>query len=64
MDEPVPVDAPPKAKRGFAAMSPETRRRLQSMGGKACPDASRGFSDRKTAAKAGKIGVKSRWKKP
>lgn len=29
------TDNKPKAKRGFAAMSPETRRKITSMGGKA-----------------------------
>ncbi len=49
--------APTKARRGFAAMSPELRREIASRGGKAVPPEKRSFSTNAgLAAKAGKIG--------
>jgi general stress protein YciG len=45
------------SKRGFASMTPEKRRRIASMGGKAVPAESRSFSkDRKLASAAGRKG--------
>lgn len=50
-----------KARRGFAAMDPETRRRIAKMGGKAVPPEKRSFSqDRKLAAASGRRGGKNR----
>jgi general stress protein YciG len=45
-----------KAKRGLAAMTPERRREVQSMGGKAVPADKRAFNDRTLARHAGKRG--------
>jgi len=46
-----------KGKQGFASMSPERRRKIQSKGGKAVPGYKRVFSrDRELARRAGKIG--------
>jgi len=51
------ADAPverPKVKRGFAALSPEKRREIASMGGKSHPADNRTFSKhRALAAEAG-----------
>ena len=44
------------SRRGLAAMDPEKRRLIQSMGGKAVPAEARAFSDRTLAAAAGKMG--------
>jgi general stress protein YciG len=45
---------PAKAKRGFAAMSPERRIKIARLGGKAVPPEKRSFStDRALAAAAG-----------
>jgi len=47
----------PKSRRGFAAMSPETQRRIASMGGKSVPNDKRSFSqNRDLAASAGRKG--------
>lgn len=49
-----------KSKRGFAGMSPERRREIASMGGKAVAPESRSFSrDASLAAAAGHKGGKS-----
>ena len=45
-----------KKPRGLAAMSPERRREIQSMGGKAVPKEKRAFNDRTLARHAGKLG--------
>jgi general stress protein YciG len=46
-----------KSKRGLAAMSPEKRREVQSMGGRAVPAESRAYSkDVKLAREAGRRG--------
>jgi hypothetical protein len=45
-----------KKPRGLAAMTPERRREIQSMGGKAVPAEKRAFSDRTLARHAGKRG--------
>jgi len=46
-----------KAKRGLAAMTPERRREVQSMGGRAVPAESRAYSkDVKLAREAGRRG--------
>lgn len=45
------------SKRGFASMTPEKRRQIASMGGKAVPAEARSFSkDRKLASEAGRKG--------
>lgn len=52
-------EAPPetKGKRGFASMSPEARRLICSMGGKAVPKEKRSFSkDNELAKRAGAKG--------
>jgi len=47
----------PKAKRGFAAMSPEKRREIARLGGAAVPNEKRSFSQsHDLAAKAGRKG--------
>lgn len=47
----------PKKLRGFAAMDPETQRRIASMGGKAVPADQRSFrKDRQLASEAGRRG--------
>ena len=51
------------SRRGLAAMDPEKRRLIQSMGGKAVPAEARAFSDRTLAAAAGKMGGLRRRKK-
>lgn len=49
--------ARPKSKRGFASMSPEKRREIARLGGKAVSAEKRSFSkDRALAAAAGKKG--------
>ena len=49
----------PKAKRGLAAMSPEKRREIARLGGKAVPSDKRGFSNNpELARRAGAIGGK------
>ena len=54
------MEEPVKTKRGFAAMSPEEHRRVASLGGKAVPAASRGFSNNpEAAAAAGRKGGKA-----
>lgn len=46
-----------KAKRGFAAMSPDKRREIAARGGAAVPPEKRSFSQsRELAASAGRIG--------
>lgn len=45
-----------KKPRGLAAMTPERRREIQSMGGKAVPPEKRAFNDRTLARHAGKRG--------
>jgi general stress protein YciG len=51
-------DIRPKARRGFAAMSPELQRKLSAKGGVAVPAKKRSFSqDRDLAVRA----VHSRW---
>jgi general stress protein YciG len=45
-----------KKKRGFAAMPPEKRREVSSMGGKAVPAEKRTYSDKEKAAIAGRRG--------
>lgn len=48
---------PTKAKRGFAAMSPDRRREISAKGGSSVPAEKRAFSqDRALAAAAGKTG--------
>lgn len=50
-----------KKKRGFAAMTPEQRRTIQSAGGRAVPVEKRTFSqDRKLASQAGKTSAARR----
>lgn len=50
----------PKKRRGFAAMDPEKRRQIASMGGKAVPKEKRSFSkDRVLASKSGRKGGSS-----
>ena len=52
-------EQPPKRKRGLAALSPERRRAIAAMGGKAVPPEKRAFSqDHQFAAKAGRKGGK------
>jgi general stress protein YciG len=47
----------PKAKRGFAAFSPERRREIAARGGASVPPGKRSFSqNRELAARAGRIG--------
>ena len=47
----------PKAKRGFAAMSPERRREIAARGGASVPAEKRAFSQsRDLAASAGRTG--------
>lgn len=49
-----------KAKRGFAAMDPEKRRKIASKGGKAVPAEKRSFAtNREMAAEAGRKGGKN-----
>lgn len=52
------TEAPtPKARRGFAAMDEETRRRIAAKGGASVPASKRSFSkDRQLAADAGRKG--------
>jgi general stress protein YciG len=45
-----------KKPRGLAAMTPEKRREVQSMGGKSVPADKRAFNDRALARHAGKRG--------
>lgn len=46
-----------KSRRGFAGMSPEKRRQISSLGGKAQPSEKRSFSlNRELAAEAGRKG--------
>lgn len=52
MNEPKP--------RGFAAMDPEKRRQIASMGGKAVPPEKRAYTNREIASSAGKIGGSNR----
>jgi general stress protein YciG len=50
----------PKAKRGFAAISPERRREIAASGGASVPPGKRSFSqNRELAASAGRIGGSS-----
>jgi general stress protein YciG len=50
----------PKAKRGFAAISPERRREIAARGGASVPPGKRSFSqNRELAASAGRIGGSS-----
>lgn len=48
-----------KSRRGFASMTPERRRELASMGGKAVPASKRTFTDKKRASEAGRKGGKA-----
>lgn len=48
-----------KSRRGFASMTPERRRELASMGGKAVPAFKRTFSNKGKASEAGKKGGKA-----
>jgi general stress protein YciG len=51
------TDAKPKARRGFAAMSPELRREIARKGGASVPREKRSFAkDRDLAAIAGRKG--------
>jgi general stress protein YciG len=51
------TDEKPKAKRGFACMTPEKRRAIAAMGGAAVPAESRSFAaNRALAAEAGRKG--------
>ncbi len=51
------TDIPTKAKRGFAAMSPEKRAAIAKLGGAGVPADKRSFSrDNKLARRAGAIG--------
>lgn len=51
------TEEPPKRKRGLAALSPERRRAIAAMGGRAVPAEKRAFSqDPQFAAKAGRKG--------
>jgi general stress protein YciG len=51
----------PKAKRGFAAMSPERRREIAARGGASVPAEKRSFSkSRDLAASAGRTGGSAR----
>ncbi len=53
-------DIPPKRLYGFAAMSPERRKEIASLGGKAIPAELRAFSrSKELAAAAGRVGGKS-----
>jgi len=45
-----------KKLRGLAAMTPERRREIQSMGGSSVPKEKRAFNDRELAKAAGKRG--------
>jgi general stress protein YciG len=45
-----------KRPRGLAAMTPQRRAEIASMGGRAVPGAKRAFSDKKLARAAGKRG--------
>ncbi len=52
-----PQSDKPKAKRGFAAMTPERRRELAARGGASVPAEKRSFSQsRELAASAGRAG--------
>ena len=54
------IEDRPKAKRGFAAMSPEKRREIARKGGAAVPNEKRSFSQSPDlAAKAGRKGGES-----
>jgi len=47
----------PKARRGFAAMTPEKRREIAAMGGRSLKPEVRSFAaDRELAARAGALG--------
>jgi general stress protein YciG len=51
------VDPKPKGKRGFASMTPERRKEIAAMGGRAVPADKRGFSvHNKLAVEAGRKG--------
>lgn len=52
------MDEKPKARRGFAAMSPEKRREIAARGGRAMPIEARAFSKDPNLARA--AGQKSR----
>lgn len=54
-----PITTRPKAKRGFAVMSVEQRKRIAAMGGRAVPAESRSFSNPELAASAGRKGGKA-----
>jgi general stress protein YciG len=47
-----PAGTSARAKRGFAAMSPEQRQKIASMGGAAVPAEKRSFSQDRTLARA------------
>ena len=49
-----------KSRRGFASMTPEKRREIAAMGGRATPNEKRGFAkDRELASRAGSKGGKA-----
>jgi general stress protein YciG len=45
-----------KQRRGFALMNPDRLKEISAKGGKKCPDAARGFSNREVALKAAHLG--------
>ena len=52
-----PEQDPPRARRGFAAMTPERRREIARKGGASVPSEKRSFAkDRDLAASAGRKG--------
>ena len=54
-----------KAKRGFALLTPEARRKMAAKGGAAVPAENRSFSkDRDLASKAGTLGGQARHMPP
>ena len=59
------MTTPTPRPRGFAAMAPERRREIASMGGKAQPASAKSFSvDPSVAARAGSKGGRVSRKKP
>lgn len=46
----------PKGRQGFASMDPLKRAKISALGGKAVPPEKRAFSNRETAAAAGRKG--------
>jgi hypothetical protein len=49
-----------KREVGFAIMKVARQREIASMGGKACPESARTFSDPQKAAEAGRKGVEAK----